>query len=640
MDQRTRTSGCRLSPASRVLLDVERTNDRLGHENLGPLSPSTGFLPSRPPLQSFSPRHAEWDRVAAGLPELYRSLTVRSTVEAMPVLAADSAALPDHELARAATVLGVVAHAYFHQSLSDPPRLPASIAEPWAQVLRRLGRPTEPVLSYQDLILNNWVLCTAGRPGVLEVHDLDLLVPTAGNPEERVFYLTQLEILSRCGPVVGAVARAQDAVGDHDTDVLRDALLVIEQALRDVNRVSLRLIDPRARAATYVDPVRWAKTVAPLAVPARPGVLGPSGTASPIMNLLDAFFGRPRHDSQLGREILAHRASYPRHWQQFLDAVDQMPVGTALRSHAGGAALQQQYQSTLEAYAGDDGFLGRHRRKVYGYLAVAFTVGRDVTIGGFAGPPQSRRWNDVDRELLASRAERLTNPAEPPVVTAAESPVTSTGAELVEVTVAELAVHNDLEHGWWLAVDDTVYDLTDFLVLHPGGAPILSAHAGLDATAAFHRAHRASTSYLQLRRRHAVGRLRHPPHAGPDSPYWSWVAALHQTVQLQNTFRLDRSFHDGTLLNEPSAPAASAFQHERAHDLHHRFANRYLPALKEQLLQLQQGAGYTPQASGSSDGGQDWHVVPQALLRERLDELDQHLGSAKRVAMERLQNWL
>ena len=28
------------------------------------------------------------------------------------------------------------------------------------------------------------------------------------------------------------------------------------------------------------------------------------------MNLLDAFFGRPRHDSQLGREILAHRASY------------------------------------------------------------------------------------------------------------------------------------------------------------------------------------------------------------------------------------------------------------------------------------------------------------------------------------------
>ena len=153
---RTRAERRRRSPASRVLADVERANARLGHENLGPLSPSTGFLPGHPPLQSFSPRHAAWDRVAAELPQLYESLAVRSTVQAMPVLAADPAVLPDHELARAATVLGVVAHAYFHQSLSDAPRLPASIAEPWARVLHRLGRPAEPVLSYQDLIINNW----------------------------------------------------------------------------------------------------------------------------------------------------------------------------------------------------------------------------------------------------------------------------------------------------------------------------------------------------------------------------------------------------------------------------------------------------------------------------------------------------
>ena len=26
------------------------------------------------------------------------------------------------------------------------------------------------------------------------------------------------------------------------------------------------------------------------------------------------------------------------------------------------------------------------------------------------------------------------------------------------ITVAELARHNDPEHGWWLAVGDTVYD--------------------------------------------------------------------------------------------------------------------------------------------------------------------------------------
>ena len=600
------------------------------------MSPSTGFLPGHPPLQSFSPRHAAWDRVAAQLPQLYESLAVRSTVQAMPVLAADPAVLPDHELARAATVLGVVAHAYFHQSLSDAPRLPASIAEPWARVLHRLGRPAEPVLSYQDLIINNWRRRVPGEPQVLRVHDLDLLVPTAGSQEERVFYLTQLEILSRCGPIVGAVARAQDAVGDHDTDLLRGALHVIEQALRSVNRVSLRLIDPRASAVTHVDPVLWAKTVAPLAVPARPGLLGPSGTASPIMNLLDAFFGRPRHDSQLGREILAHRSAYPRHWQQFLSAVDGVSVAAALRSHAGGAAARE-YQSALEAYAGEDGFLGRHRRKVYGYLAVAFTVGRDMTIGGFAGPPQSRRWNDVDRELRVSRAERLHDPTLPQDSNTAEkqvttdSPATPGGGCLGEVTIAELAGHNDLEHGWWLAVDGTVYDLTGFLSQHPGGAPILQAHAGLDATAAFHRAHRGSASYIQLRRRYAVGQLWHPPLAAPGDPYWSWVAALRQAVELQNTFRLDRSFLRGTLLNNPSAPAASPFQHDRAHDLHDRFANLYLPALRRQLVQFLAGEESRLEDGGEPDASTDWRETQQLLLREHLDKVEQQLATGKQL---------
>ncbi len=80
-----------------------------------------------------------------------------------------------------------------------------------------------------------------------------------------------------------------------------EALSVIATVLAEVNTQSLKLIDPRPASATFVDPVVWAKTVAPFAVPLTPGVLGPSGTASPIINLLDAFFGRDQHTSQLGR---------------------------------------------------------------------------------------------------------------------------------------------------------------------------------------------------------------------------------------------------------------------------------------------------------------------------------------------------
>ena len=635
-DSWSRPGGCR-SPAAWVLVDVERTNVRLGHENRGALSPMTGFLPRQSPQRSFSRRYAVWDRLAAQLPALYRNLTVRSAVGALPVLTAGPDELPEQELPRAATVLGSIAHAYVHQSPDSAPRLPASITDPWTQVLHRLGRPAELVLSYQDLILNNWVLRRPGKPpSVLRLADLDLLVPTAGNQEERVFYLTQLEIISRCGPVVGAVARAQDAVVVRDPDLLREALAVIEQALLSVNRVSLRQIDARADAVTHVEPVRWAKTVAPLAVPFRPGVLGPSGTASPIMNLLDAFFGRPRHDSQLGREILAHRASYPPHWQQLLTAVEAVPVGAALSRGAGRAATQQ-YEAALEAYTGEDGFLGRHRRKVYGYLAVAFTVGRGLTIGGFAGPPQARRWDNVDRALSASGAERRADAAIGVAVDAGAPTGPHRAPDPAEpqwpdVTVAELARHNDPEHGWWIAVDGTVYDVTEFLRRHPGGAPILQAYAGLDATAAFARAHRAAGGAVRLRRHYAIARLGPPPEAEPGSAYEFWAGMLRHAVELQNTFRLDRSFLRHTRLVDSGAAAASPFQCDRAEDLHARFAGDYLPALRSQLLTrttaaMKDGLTLTPAVRG--DG-----VARPVDLRERLDDLQDQLAAGKQILVD------
>ncbi len=621
------------SPASHVLVEIERTNARLGHENQGPLSPATGFLP-QPPLRSFSPQHAPWDQLAAALPQLYQDLQVRAAVDALPVLAAGPDELPDRELPRAATVLGSLAHAYVHQSAGAESRLPVGLAAPWTEVLRRLGRSAEPVLSYQDLILNNWALRRPGElPPVLRLPDVDLLVPTAGNREERVFYLTQLEIISRCGPIVGAVARAQDAVLDHDPDLLGEALAVVEQALQKVNRASLRLIDPRMDAATHVEPVRWAKTVAPLAVPFRPGVLGPSGTASPIMNLLDAFFGRLRHDSQLGREILAHRASYPRHWQQFLTAVDAVSVGGSLRSGAG-RAMERAYEDALAAYAGEDGFLGRHRRKVYGYLAVAFTVGRDLTIGGFTGPPQARRWDDVDLALRASGAERRAMGA-----VHRHSPSDPADPFRREITVAELARHNDLEHGWWVAVDDTVYDVTEFLRRHPGGTAVLQAYAGLDATAAFARAHRAPGGAYRLQRRYAVGRLRRPPDEDLGSAYGSSAAALRQVVVLQNTFRLDRSFLRGTLLVDPSGAPATAFQVDRAEDLCARFTDSYLPALRSHLWDLGTVAASTaksaavPRPERPHSSGLPVHgVMRQADLRQRLDDIEDRLAADKQTA--------
>jgi hypothetical protein len=527
--------------------------------------------------------------VAAQLPELYRDMALRSAVERMPVLPADPAALPDSALQRAATVLGILGHAYVHVSAPEPADVPATIAGPWAEVRRRLGRGPEPVLAYADLIVHNWRVDGDGDGDLepLRVSDLRLLVPTVDNQEERVFYLSQLEILARCAPIVPAVADAHDAILDEDPRRLADALDTVAAVLASVNRSSLTLIDPRALSATYVDPVVWAKTVAPLAVPIRAGVLGPSGTASPIFNLLDVFLGRRSHGSQLGSEIGLHRRSYPPHWRSLLDAVEQVSVADYVASHPR-EGLSEVLESARAAYAGPDGFLGHHRRKVYGYLSVAFKVGRGVTIGGFSGPPQARTWNKVDTALTESKAERLPlgSPAGGEQDVDPLAPHRSPAADVRgrAVRVSELAEHNDARHGWWVAIDGRVHDVTGFVERHPGGATVLQAHAGLDATSAFHRAHSGRAAVTRLLARTGIGFLADPDLTAAGQLYRTWIDALFAVVELQNTFRLDRSFAEGTDLCVPGARPASAFQVDRAVDTHVRFRTVYLPQLAEEIL--------------------------------------------------------
>lgn len=57
------------------------------------------------------------------------------------------------------------------------------------------------------------------------------------------------------------------------------------------------------------------------------------------------------------------------------------------------------------------------------------------------------------------------------------------------VTVEELRKHNSTSEGIWVALNGQVYDLTDFLVQHPGGADIIIHYAGCDASLIFNKFH-------------------------------------------------------------------------------------------------------------------------------------------------------
>jgi hypothetical protein len=63
-------------PARLILTTASQANKRLGHENLGSLSESHGFLPTKPLSLQLPSGYEVWDEMAENLPELFQTLTV------------------------------------------------------------------------------------------------------------------------------------------------------------------------------------------------------------------------------------------------------------------------------------------------------------------------------------------------------------------------------------------------------------------------------------------------------------------------------------------------------------------------------------------------------------------------------------
>ncbi len=378
-----------------------------GHEVAGALSASHGFLPRRTPALRLPPELAELDALADELPVLFAEMRLRRRVEALGPLNID--AVPDALLQRAATVIGLIAQSYWHCDLRPPRAIPGPLDQAWAEVCRRLGR-AGPVLAYADGIINNFrVPGVDGEydPRIQRPQSLRLLVPTIDNREERIFYLTQVAVLMHAAPAVEVATRLQECVLADDVAAAKPLLIGLRDLLQRVTDVTFMTIDPNPASATHVDATVWTRTVANTFLPFRPGPPGPSGTASPVIHLLDVLLGRKDYRaSKISVETLELRHHFPKQWRAFLAALAEtsLPAWVAAR---GDAELTGLLAQTLHSYAGDNGFLGRHRLKVYGFLDTAFKLGRDATLGGFSQLLIDRTWDHVHAQLAKLRDERL-----------------------------------------------------------------------------------------------------------------------------------------------------------------------------------------------------------------------------------------
>lgn len=71
-----------------------------------------------------------------------------------------------------------------------------------------------------------------------------------------------------------------------------------------------------------------------------------------------------------------------------------------------------------------------------------------------------------------------------PIPTRSPSPAPSASPGLATYTISQVATHNTTTN-CWLIMNNNVYNVTNFLSIHPGGVNIIASRCGTDATQAF-----------------------------------------------------------------------------------------------------------------------------------------------------------
>jgi len=396
----------------------------------GDLTIDHGFMPRLVVNSPLSGPYAAWEQVAARLPELAFDPKAQTILADLPLLAAGPFDLPDNQVKRAATVLGLLAHSYWRfgvarmyvaRNSNIPDQLPAAIKRPWHQVCRRLGRDGAG-LTVEDWVFNNCTFIDPDRVGPggeyrieeATIQILRPLLPVYGNEAERVFTSAFFEINAVVTPVVRLVCRLEHVIDEGGPDAHEEVcriLLSMAGCARSA-MTSFRRVSPRRDSATFCDPVDWAKTLVTWTVPAPGYPTGPSGSAVPLVHFFDALIGRAQYDTNLG--VFAEHlrcTQLPRKHREFFDLVRGLDVRGYVQRLATVAPARHRevaaaFNEVVSSFAGDAGFLGVHKGKVIDYLGVGTIIGRNQSTAHDQTFIADATWTDMAGKLQSARGER------------------------------------------------------------------------------------------------------------------------------------------------------------------------------------------------------------------------------------------
>ena len=80
-------------------------------------------------------------------------------------------------------------------------------------------------------------------------------------------------------------------------------------------------------------------------------------------------------------------------------------------------------------------------------------------------------------------------------------------SKLRGIFMEEISRHDSKEKGIWIIINNLVYDVTDFLDKHPGGAGFLLTVAGEDATDEYESACHPKSSIQEANKLYLIGKL-------------------------------------------------------------------------------------------------------------------------------------
>ncbi|KAF5003677.1 hypothetical protein FDECE_9787 [Fusarium decemcellulare] len=416
------------APARQVMRRAEEIGPMTGWRD-GYLSAEHGFCPvdyeESPSALSRCPGRI-WADLCERMPGCCARGRVREAVAALPTIEGTEEFIPDQALWAAVVALGMLASIYRFEDKNDGKHgvvmrpdtahkpqvpmgdhlceelkgIPMSIALPYYQVSRRLGR-TLPHLSFPDQASYNCKIrdVKSTSPYLARFDNIDLRWPMFGERAEVAF-------LKGCADTSDAIAACQEHVMTGNVEGLLQEMIRLKEILERMPN-AFHSISPNPNAGdNYVSAdrwVRWGLFSAPLSrrVPAA------SGLQFPPYLMMDAFLGRTTYSSFLGVEAVHLRAWIPSNHRAFIAAVQYHYSVPEFVKKSGDPRLMGLLDGIVEAYAGERGFMGVHRYKVFGILEIAAKTGRTATNGLSGAGDATRPWEETHRQFSDAMKERL-----------------------------------------------------------------------------------------------------------------------------------------------------------------------------------------------------------------------------------------